>query len=68
MSIILLVISGASCGFIKKHPTQAKIYMLVGGAAIGTTVGLHTRLQFCHYAYEGQPYYGTTCPKPAGLK
>lgn len=60
--ILLLPLFG--CGFVERHPTQAKIYALVGGASIGAVVGLKTKVQFCHYMYEGQPYYGSSCPAP----
>jgi hypothetical protein len=66
---VMLLTSG--CGFAHRHPTQVKVYALVSGAAAGIGLGMYTRTHFCHYTYEGQPYYGSDCPAPrpvTGLK
>lgn len=62
--VALTMMISTGCGFAERHPTQVKVYALVGGAAIGAGVSLATRTQFCHYTYIGAPYYGTTCSNP----
>ena len=47
--------------FVRRH---AKWFAILGGIGVGAVIGLKTRHTFCHYNYDGHPYYGTTCPSP----
>jgi len=63
--IVSVTLFTSGCGFAERHPTQAKVYALVAGAAAGAGLGYAMRTQTCHGIYDGKPYYGTTCPVPA---
>jgi hypothetical protein len=61
--IVVVTLFTSGCGFAERHPTQAKVYALVGGAAAGVGIGLATRGRgTCSGVYEGQPYTGNPCP------
>lgn len=62
LAAIVLLLSIQGCATMRRHPVLTGV---VGGAAIGVTVGLATR-HTCPHMVNGYPYDGTPpCPNPA---
>jgi hypothetical protein len=64
--VILSMCLLSGCATMNRHPRLTKITFATAGIVAGGTLGYMQRNHFCSYTYDGQPYYGTTCPAPKG--
>jgi len=64
VALILSLLPMLGCATMNRHPRLTKFTFATTGIVVGGTIGYMQRNHFCSYVYDGQPYYGTTCPAP----